>query len=93
MTPTNQIPWLTKPNKKFKTSEQNGTLLEREGGAVRVGEDHDNVVQAEYDQSIIYKCEHTLIKSYANEESRQKKGKGRKKEKQESLCYWNWVLN
>ena len=59
----NQIHWLTKANKRFKTLEQNGALLEREGGAVGVEEDHDNVVQAEYDQNIICRCEHTLIKN------------------------------
>lgn len=77
----NQIHWLTNTNKRFKTSEQNGTLLEREGRAGRVGDNHDNVVQAEYDQNIIYRCEHTLIKAHANEESSQKKGRGRKRKK------------
>lgn len=75
----NQIHWLTKANKRFKTPEQNGTLLEREGRAGRVGDNHDNVAQAEFDQNIIYRCEHTLIKAYVDEESRQKKGGGRKR--------------
>ena len=55
--------------------------MEREGRAERMGEDHDNMAQAKYDQNIIHKCKHTLIKTHADEESRQKKGGGRKRKK------------
>lgn len=57
-----QTHWITKTNKKSSIKVEGGTAGKRSGSR-RVGEDHDTVVQVEYDKNIICKYEHTLMKN------------------------------
>ena len=64
--------------------------MEREGRAERMGEDHDNMAQAKYDQNIIHKCKHTLIKHMLMRRVDRRKGEvGRERKTEESFCCWN----